>query len=167
MVESKRDSDVSPVHIKRVKFQAVLADIEAEFHARIFRKVVHEGSLQVRKFVIEIEVQKPNRIAQIKDIANVSRTSRKHPTRRSLMAFGMELCRKCTDLDARLAEPFFHGILTARTSIHLEHGAQAIAVLRRESALVELHIVNAFDEECAEKPKEMHRRIDDRIVKQE
>ena len=78
----------------------------------------------------------------------------------------MELSGKRTDLNARLAEPFFDGILTACATVHFEHRTQAVAVLRREPALIELHIVNAFDKERTEKPKEMHRRIDDRVIEQ-
>ena len=122
VVESKRDSDVSPVHIKRVEFQTVFAHVKTEFHAGVFREVVHKRSLQVRKFIIQTQVQKSNRIAQVEHVTDIGRTPRKHPTRWPLMAFGMELSRKRTDFYARLAEPFLHGILTARTTIHLEHG---------------------------------------------
>ena len=166
VVDSKRNRDVSPVHVKRVEFEAVLADVIAELEAGIVCKVVHERSLQIRKFVIQIQIQKPYGIAQVENVADISRAASKHPTRRALVPFGMELGGKRADLYARLAEPFFHGILTACATVHLEHGTQAVAVLRRESALVELHIVNAFDEERTEKPEEMHRRIDDRVIEQ-
>ena len=167
VVNTKRNSDVTPVHIKRVKFQAVLTHIETEFQTSIFREVVHKRSLQVSEFVIQIQIQEANGITQIENVANVSCTACKHPASWTLMAFCMELGCKSAYLDARFAKPFIYRILTARTTIHLEHRTQAVAILRRESALVELHIVNTFDKERAEKSKEMHRRIDDRIIEQE
>ena len=159
--------DVTPVHVKRVKTQAVLAHVETELEAGIFRQVVHERALQVGKFVIECKIQEPDGIEQVEHVTDVGRAAGKNPAGGALVAFGMELRRERAYLDARLAEPFLHGILAARAPVHLEHGTQAVAVLRREPALVELHIVNAFHEERAEKPEEMHRRIDDRVVEQE
>ena len=158
---------VAPVHIERVETQAVLADVIAELETRIFRQIVNERSLQVRKFVIQVKVQKANRIAEVEHVANISGTARKHPAHRPLVALGMELRRERADFHARLAEPFVHRILATGAAVHLEHGTQAVTVLRRETALVELDIVDTFDQEGAEKSEEMHRGINDRIVEQE
>ena len=161
------DSDVAPVHVERVKAQAVLADVEAELQAGIVRDVVHERALQIRKLVIEIQIHDAQGVHQVEHVADVGGTAGDHPAGRALVAFGMGLSRERTYLDARLAEPFVDGVLATGAAVHLEHGTQAVAVLRREPALVELHVVDSFHEERTEEAEEMHRGIHDRVVEQE
>ena len=157
VVNAERNGNVPPIHIERVKTQAVLADVVAELEARILGEIIHHGPLQVREFIIQAQVQKTDVVAKVKHIADVSGAARKNPAHGSLMAFGMDLCSESADLDTRLAEPFVDRILAACAAIHLEYGTQAIAILRRETALVKLHIVYAFDQEGAEKSEEVHR----------
>ena len=123
VVNAKRNGNIAPVHIKRVEFKFILANIKTEFHSRIFGEIVHKRSLQIREFIIQIQIQEANRIAQVKNVADVSCTTCKHPTRWTFMAFGMELCCKRTDFDTRLAKPFFDRILATRATFHFEHRA--------------------------------------------
>ena len=122
MGKAKRNRHVAPVHIKWVKAQTVLTHIKAQLHAGIVGKVVHEGALYIRKFVVQIKVDNVEGIHQIQHVADVGGTASHHPAGRALMAFGMNLGSKGTDLDAGLAEPFIDRILATGTTIHLEHG---------------------------------------------
>ena len=167
VVNAERNGNVSPIHIERVETQAVLADVIAELEARILGEIIHHGPLQVREFIIQAQVKKTDVVTKVKHIADVSGAARINPAHGSLMAFGMDLCSESADFDARLAEPFVDRILAACAAIHLEDGTQTVAVLRRETALIKLHIVYAFDQKGAEQSKKMQRRIDHRIVEQE